>query len=754
MPNKNKTIQKLSQSVINQIAAGEIIERPNSVIKELLDNAIDAQANKINITIEQGGKKLIKITDNGVGIPKNQLVVAFEPHTTSKLTTLDDLNNLMTMGFRGEALATIKAVSKTTIASLAENETTGYKVEFNHKKNTNNEKNTSKQNETFQATPQKTAHNQGTTVIVENLFENIPARAKYLRTKQTEYRYILKTITPYFLIHPEIHFTFTSDNREVYNLPIINNTYPGTIHPSRIRKLIKSELADHLINFYYEGASIKIGGLSAHPSLHTKNTKDQYIFVNQRPVYDSGITRAVLQAYYRFIPKESKIPFFITINLNPNLIDFNVHPRKEKVKFINPYRTYSVVEQAVKRALEREVKEKFEGSYTSNDSPDRIGLNRLRQKHYNSEKAPSKFTNLNTISNQLNTLRGQMGTYQKTKSGKIRGLSFTRSKPSQAEIQQSLQFTKKILEENGEKRNTGKHFDNANIITNNRVNILTNTLTQHIPFQVFNKYIIIEQESSLWIIDQHAAAERITFEKLQQNLKSANSRNLTEETQANGRTITDSKVPPKNTWKKLEKETIASQTAKSTGSIQQQLLIPEEISTNEGDLVFLQEHIDFFESLGFEIRFTGKEKEATDEVDDKIGNSSINKGNHYKSESHMIKKKKKTKKEEKNDKQKAYIDAIPVLLVQSGYQKVFDEIFAQTDSLSKNSSNFETIQDDLLATIACHTSIRAGQKLHATEIQHLLHNLMACKNPYSCPHGRPLLWKIPLKELDKKFERG
>ena len=222
--NNNQEIKKLQQEVINQIAAGEVIERPASVIKELVDNSIDSGATRVDITIKGGGKKLIEISDNGSGMSKDQLIEAFEPHTTSKLRDLSDLESLQTMGFRGEALSTIISVSTLEVTSRVEDEEVGTKITFEGIK---------------PLEVKEYARERGTTVSVMNLFNNIPARLKYLRTDETEYRYILQTIIPFLIYHKEIHFTLKKDGREVYNLPRSVQKGKNELSESRIQNVVR-----------------------------------------------------------------------------------------------------------------------------------------------------------------------------------------------------------------------------------------------------------------------------------------------------------------------------------------------------------------------------------------------------------------------------------------------------------------------------------------------------------------------------------
>jgi DNA mismatch repair protein MutL len=329
-------IQKLPQEVINQIAAGEVIERPSSVIKELVDNSIDAGATKIDIKIKEGGVKYIEVSDNGSGIQPEEMHKAFEAHATSKIQKLEDLNEVLSMGFRGEALSTIVSVSNIQMISKTGDGDFAYKI--------------TGQGVTL-SEPAKTPREKGTTIIVENLFANIPARLKYMRAEATEYRKVLEILIPFFLIYPNINFTFTNNGKVMYSLPSIPNTKPGDINNLRVENVLKSDFSKEMLPLYYSGDGVTILGLIAKPQFNYAKTTHQYFFLNHRPILDRGVIKAVMEGYSRYIPHGQKVPFILSLNMEPSLVDVNVHPRKEEVRFMNPFRVYSAVEASVQQAL-------------------------------------------------------------------------------------------------------------------------------------------------------------------------------------------------------------------------------------------------------------------------------------------------------------------------------------------------------------------------------------------------------------------
>lgn len=587
-------LNKLSQEVINQIAAGEVVERPSSVVKELLDNSIDADSSKIVIKIKNGGIDLIEISDNGIGIPKESMTSIFDPHTTSKISNIEDLNTLLSMGFRGEALSTISSVSKVTLLSKYREEETGYKILFN---------------ENGKSPVKKVAKEDGTTVKIENIFYNIPARQKYLKSPQTEYRKIHELLNSYFLIYPNIHFVLEKDGKIVKELPQVLNTKPGDIVEKRLNEIVGE--SSSFLKLYYEGSGIKISGYTAHPSNHKSSNPKTYIFVNNRPIYDKGIVRAIYEGYSRYIPHGQKIDFAINILINPELVDINVHPRKEEVRFENPFRIYSAIEDAVRHVLSKEL------SYKETPSTNNFAAIRESFAKQSSNSKLYEPTNI----------------YNSNKS---------------ASVQDTLLFSKELLTDIPE--DTQLPWEEGQEIVN--------------IFQIFKKYIVIEFiDEKLWMIDQHAAAERINFESLSKGKDNIDVQNY---------------------------------------------LVAVELNLKDEEILFLEEHIDFFKNIGilYEIK-----------------------------------------------KNKLILKTVPVEFVNSDFKKVFEEIFSLEEDIELLKKNFKKLRDDILATISCHNSIRSGQRLQKEEMLDIYNKLMDCQNPYSCPHGRPAVWKLSLSEIDSNFER-
>jgi DNA mismatch repair protein MutL len=613
--NKPK-LNRLPQELVNQIAAGEVVERPSSVVKELVDNSIDAGATKIIVKIVNGGIDLIEISDNGIGIPEENLNDIFDAHTTSKISSIEDLNTLMSMGFRGEALSTITSVAKVEVISKYNEEQIANSISIDSG---------------GKSEIKKAAREEGTLISVKNLFYNIPARKKYLKTAQTEYRKIYELLNQYFLVFPNISFTFESDGKIKEELPAVENSKIGEITKERIEAVLNKDFTEHMLDVFYNGNGIEIQGKIAHPSQHKSRGTKNIIFINNRNIQDKGIYRAVIEGYSRFMPFGEKVSFVLNIKINPELVDVNVHPRKEEVRFQNPFRIYSAVENAVKHTLEKEM------SY----SPKTLESNISENKNIGNSFADvrERFTN-----------KGK--NYEQESQ---RSISFGKSESS---VRDSLNFSKELLSQE-EYLPASNAFD----YQESQEESFEKSEIRNV-FQIFNKYIVIEFENkNLWIMDQHAVAERINFEKLQ------------------------------NTHEKKDL---------------QNLLVPFEISLNKDEVAFVEENKDFFAEIGF----------ILDIKDTKI-----------------------------------LITSIPAEFAKTDFEAMFNEIFETTDNIGNLAKNFIKLREDILATISCHASIRKGQPLNRPEMINLYNELSECKNPYSCPHGRPAIWKLRLEEIDKNFER-
>lgn len=327
-------IKILPEHLVNQIAAGEVIERPSSVVKELLENSIDARATEIVLEIVGAGDELIKITDNGLGMDKEDAKLAFERHSTSKIKSQEDLFNIGTMGFRGEAIASIASVSLMSIQTKRKEDVSGTRIE------------------TVAGAIESiddVSCNNGTSVEVKNLFFNTPARKKYLKSLSSEYQAILRLFQDIALVNPGIHFKLVHDNKLVADYPKSKNLI------ERINSTLGKHVSENCIRIFYESSEISIDGFIGKPELARKGKRHQHLYVNGRPITHSLFSYALADSYHSLL-MDGKKPFFvINVKIAPHLIDVNVHPRKLEIRFINQSHIFSILRKAAQKTLEKNV---------------------------------------------------------------------------------------------------------------------------------------------------------------------------------------------------------------------------------------------------------------------------------------------------------------------------------------------------------------------------------------------------------------
>jgi DNA mismatch repair protein MutL len=326
-------IQQLPSHLINQIAAGEVVERPASVAKELLENSLDAGASSLQIDIQAGGQKMIRIRDNGSGIPKDELELALSRHATSKISSLDDLEAVASLGFRGEALPSIASVARLTLYSQAATADSAWQVGADG-------------GEISAARP--AAHPTGTTVEVHDLFYNTPARRRFLRTERTEFGHIEKWVRRLALSRPDIAFTMTHNRRTVLQLAAASSEKERL---QRVGKICGETFADQAVFLNHETEGIALSGWIALPTFNRSQPDMQYWFVNGRSISDKTLSHAVRHAY-RDVLFHGRFPAYVLyLTLDPMSVDANAHPAKHEVRFRDGRRVHGVVSQAVEVAL-------------------------------------------------------------------------------------------------------------------------------------------------------------------------------------------------------------------------------------------------------------------------------------------------------------------------------------------------------------------------------------------------------------------
>jgi DNA mismatch repair protein MutL len=323
-------ISILPDLLINKIAAGEVIERPASVLRELVDNSIDAGATQIEVEVLHGGKKFIKVSDNGDGMEREDALLCFERHATSKITTEDELFHISTLGFRGEALPSIASVSKVTLTTAQAHSDVGVKIDIgaNQKK------------EIAEAPPVK-----GTAVEIRDIFYNTPARRKFLKTVPTELSHIIETVIQKAFAYPTIAFTLIHNNSEVLNAPAASGL------KERLAQLYGEEMAGEFLDVIKESKAIKVTGFVSSADFTRATRSHQLIFVNRRPVKNPTINHAVNHAYREVIAKDRHPAYFLFLEIDPEKVDVNVHPAKREVRFERPDDIHRLVGAAVYEAL-------------------------------------------------------------------------------------------------------------------------------------------------------------------------------------------------------------------------------------------------------------------------------------------------------------------------------------------------------------------------------------------------------------------
>lgn len=322
-------IKLLPKNVINQIAAGEVIQRPSSIVKELIDNSVDAGAKNIHLVIKKSGKESIQVIDDGIGMNKNDILICFERHSTSKISTTEDIFHINTLGFRGEALSSIASVSKVILKSKEKNEETGNQVVLN---------------QGILEEQKQIIKNNGTDITVKNLFFNIPARKNFLKSDKVELRHIVDEFTRSALANKNISFKFTNNNDLIYSFNQENLK-------QRINSLFGKNIIEKIVPIEEETDIVSISGFLGKPSFAKKTRGEQFFFVNNRFVKAPYLHHAVTNAFDGLIQKDVYASYFIFLEINTEKIDLNVHPSKTEVKFDDDKLIYSILLSSSKRSI-------------------------------------------------------------------------------------------------------------------------------------------------------------------------------------------------------------------------------------------------------------------------------------------------------------------------------------------------------------------------------------------------------------------
>ena len=681
-------INILSAELSNKIAAGEVVERPSSVVKELVENSIDAGSTNIKIIIQEFGIKQIRIIDNGSGISNDDLERAFLRHATSKISADYDLFHIETLGFRGEALASISSVSKVTIKSCS-GEAQGKMLILEGGKVVQSE---------FYA-PIK-----GTDLSVENLFYNTPARLKYLRNPHTEQANITNVIHKFALSYPNISFELHVDGKITFK------TYgDGDVHKI-LSKIYNMGVAKNMIDFSGSNDDYKVYGFISVPE-ETRASKNYiHIFINGRYIKNYVIQNSIIDAYGTLLMKNRYPLCVINIEMDPILLDVNVHPTKQEVRLSKEAElirlikeiiaerlsNYTYIPQGMNNVLTKKEKSRIEKLDFLSELDTKFGIEedvdiskkQLEDKIINeddfifgednlsSEKNISvndkNENNDNSYSRKTNRVKSDLPDLSYSPHPKDNRNRFA-EKPTKKEIENFMNFSKRdeieytedkvILGSDSELANS--HFDeikNAKIVQDDETKVRT-LPDLKVLAQIFKTYILSEANNKLYLIDQHAAAERYNYEKLQREFSE------------------------RKNYKK-------------------QMLIPLMFDFSVEEAVEVRNNLEKFEELGIVFEEFGDNSYVVREFPGWIEED----------EEEMIK-----------------------IIV----EKV----------LKNNNITFNELRNDAIAMASCKMSIKANQILNEVEMNKVISDLYECKNPFTCPHGRPIITKMEKKDLEKMFKR-
>jgi DNA mismatch repair protein MutL len=466
-------IQLLPDAVANQIAAGEVIQRPASVVKELVENALDSGAGEITIHIKDAGKTLIKITDNGCGMSPTDARMAFERHATSKILSANDLFCIRTMGFRGEALASIAAIADVELRTKRMEDEVGTLLHIVG-------------SEVKKQEP--VACNNGTTLEVKNLFFNVPARRKFLKTNTTELKHIINEIQRIAIPNPEIHFSFFHNYSPLYDLAKTN-------YRKRIVDIFGKSIHQSLVPVKEETGVVKVTGYVGLPRYARKTMGEQFFFVNKRYMRHPYFHKAVMQAYEKLLPADTFPSYFLFLDLDPEGIDINVHPTKTEIKFENDRVIWQIIHAAVRESLgKHNVVPSIDFDQSGSiDIP-------VRGKEPGEQSFPEIKVdpNYNPFEQQKTVSPGSWGNSRFEKEDVSNWEDLYAGARTEKEEQSEIGFD----ENNGEKTQRAERYSGKKVL------------------QLKQKYILTPVKSGLMIIDQKRAHERILFEKFMEVLKS------------------------------------------------------------------------------------------------------------------------------------------------------------------------------------------------------------------------------------------
>ena len=478
-------IHQLDTSVINKIAAGEVIERPASAVKELLDNSIDALSTRIEVDIMNGGADLIRVVDNGEGIHPDDLLLAVSSHATSKISSADDLFSVQTMGFRGEALASISEVSHFRIRTRTADQTQGLEFEVN----------------TGTASkPHPCGAPLGTSIEIRQLFANTPVRRKFLKTTKTEFAHISEQFTRAALANPRLHMVLRHNNKIIFDLPPSDNLI------DRLRLFYGKKLADHLIWVESEIDDVRIWGYVSHPSQNKSTRKGQYLFLNGRWIQDRTLQHALTEAYRGLLMVGRQPISFLYLDMPASMVDVNVHPTKSEVRFREGQHLYRQLLSTLRtQFLSMDLQSQMSLAKKGDVDPDSISPPDLSQQKQNQMELTS------WAKDQLGHVAPNAPSIEI--SSAPRSISSTPDLAAPFTSKDAIPLSHFQNTANQSQANSAEPADLVMPESEQKPDQFAAVATADLrPIQVLNCYIVVEDKGALTIIDQHALHERIMYE--------------------------------------------------------------------------------------------------------------------------------------------------------------------------------------------------------------------------------------------------
>jgi DNA mismatch repair protein MutL len=682
-------IKILSDNLANQIAAGEVVERPASVVKELVENSIDAGARRVQIDIELGGRRLMRVSDDGEGMLRDDAILAFERHATSKITILEDLSAIQTLGFRGEALASIASVAKVELITKTVESDTATRVVIEGGRLLD---------------VKDAARSTGTTISVRDLFFNTPARRKFMRSEATENYHLTNIVTHYALAHPEIAFALTNNGREVLRVS------PAKDLRERAFQIFGANLIESLlpINGGREFVA-KISGFVSAPRERRTTRDAQYFFVNGRFVRDKIIAGGLLEGFRSVLPHGVYPVAFVFLDVPHEEIDVNVHPAKTEIRFRRSEAVKEVIAEAIRGSLatagiisEKTFEQSEFAENLSNQAQDFETVNRFNENSLQTSpnleisqqkiefSAPSLPQNLESanensfLSEQKNEIREILtqtvfspGFAQSEQISEFTDEQDAKSAVSLDNSAHEENFSENLLVENSPAVKSKIEdyqpavnaelppFDSAVKLVKSVAVEAVDTVKIRPIGQLHDSFIIATDDEGLLLIDQHVAHERILFDKFRR----------------------------KETERKTES---------------QNLLLPETIDLTPAQAEAFSIIEPELESLGFGVmRLSGRT---------------------------------------------IAVKSVPIDLPRAEVRNLLAEILDTVDAEKRGAAK-ATWRDEIAASLACKAAVKINMKLTPEKMRWLIERLLLTSSPTTCPHGRPVILRLTMKDIERGFHR-